>query len=848
MSDNDAQPTQPVIDRTERTGNIGLLMLLALGLIAAAAAFALMNREQAEPYILVLLGVLAVVGVFSLFAGAIGLLRFSGRGSPSPIASAFLETFADGVTITDMDGRIIYANQAYATLTGAEIAADVRSVERVFSADPNAADALFRLSQAAREQRSAREEIRLPCALGQTEGEPHWYKVSVRPVKIALGADGRERECTTWQIADITRDRADQEMSFQELQRVINFLDHAPAGFFSCDTRGRLVYLNATLADWLGYDLAQFDAGEIDLSDFISGDGAELLRSIHGKAGEVKSETFDLDLVTRHGRGFPVRIIHRVPFGAEGVAGESRTLVLNRSPGEDISEELRASEVRFARFFNNTPIAIASIDRNGRVGKTNAPFLRLFGVSDTGPNGVTLLDLIAEGSRDALKEALDKAHDGQGEIPPVDVRLDDREDGRSATFYISAVRDGAEDGEVAIVYALETTAQRVLEAQFAQGQKMQAVGQLAGGVAHDFNNVLTAIIGFSDLLLASHRPSDPSFQDIMNIKQNANRAAGLVRQLLAFSRRQTLRPKELALDDVLADLSILLDRLLGEKVELKVVHGRDLWPVMADLNQLEQVIVNLAVNARDAMAGGGQVTIRTSNISEAESTSYDNTRGMPAAEYVLIEVSDTGHGMPPEVMEKIFEPFFSTKEVGKGTGLGLSTVYGIIKQTGGFIFCSSEVDKGTTFRIFLPRHVRKESDKPVEKPVEQQQLSDLTGSASILLVEDEEAVRAFAARALSSRGYTVHEASSGTEALEIMEETGGKVDIVVSDVVMPEMDGPTLLRELRKTQPDLKIIFVSGYAEEAFEKNLPENEKFTFLPKPFTLKQLATVVKEVLGS
>ena len=335
----------------------------------------------------------------------------------------------------------------------------------------------------------------------------------------------------------------------------------------------------------------------------------------------------------------------------------------------------------------------------------------------------------------------------------------------------------------------------------------------------------------------------------MNIKQNANRAAGLVRQLLAFSRRQTLRPQQLALNDVLADLANLLDRLLGEKVELKVVHGRDLWPVMADVNQLEQVIVNLAVNAGDAMSDGGRLTIRTSNVTEEDSIRFDNTRGMPPGEYTLIEVEDTGHGMTPEIMEKIFEPFFSTKEVGKGTGLGLSTVYGIVKQTGGYIFCSSEVGVGTVFRIFFPRHIPKEQPVIEKKIIEDSdKVKDLTGSASILLVEDEEAVRAFAARALASRGYTVHEAGSGTEALEVMEETGGSIDLVVSDVVMPEMDGPSLLRELRKTRPDLKIIFVSGYAEDAFEENLPEGETFFFLPKPFTLKQLATTVKDVLSS
>ncbi|MAA98277.1 MAG: hybrid sensor histidine kinase/response regulator [Stappia sp.] len=845
---NDIEPVvrDAAVERPERTGSIWLLIVLALALVAAVAGLALMPRDQAQPYVLALLGILSVVGIFSLFAGAIGLLRFSGRAPASPLPAAFLDSFAEGVLICERDGRIVYSNAAYARLIGAQSAAEVRGVERVFSADPAATDTIFRLSRAVADEATGEEEIRLPHPLGRNDGEPRWYRVGVRPLKMEQGGRGG-RVATVWQVADISGDRTEQETSFQELQRVINFLDHAPAGFFSCDGRGRVVYINATLADWLGYDLVQFEAGSLSLGDFIRGDGAELLLSLQGRPGEVKNESFDLDLVARNGRGVPVRILHRVPFGPEGRAGESRTIVLNRSRGEDSAEALRSSEVRFARFFNNTPIAIASILRDGNIHKTNAPFVRLFGTSDGAAGTVKLVDLVAPGSRQRLAEQLASAADGQSEIPPIEVRLDEREDGRCATVYVSAVRDGEEDGDVAIVYVLETTAQRALEAQFAQGQKMQAIGQLAGGVAHDFNNVLTAIIGFSDLLLASHRPSDPSFQDIMNIKQNANRAAGLVRQLLAFSRRQTLRPKELALNDVLADLSILLDRLLSEKVELSVVHGRDLWPVMADLNQLEQVIVNLAVNARDAMPEGGRLTIRTLNVSEEQSRDFDNTRGMPAAEYVLVEVTDTGTGMTPEVMEKIFEPFFSTKDVGKGTGLGLSTVYGIVKQTGGFIFCSSEMGAGTTFRIFLPRHVRDESEQVEARPVEQTPLTDLTGSATILLVEDEEAVRAFAARALTSRGYTVHEASSGAEALEIMEETGGEVDLVVSDVVMPEMDGPSLLRELRKTQPDLKIIFVSGYAEDAFEKNLPENEKFSFLPKPFTLKQLATVVKDVLA-
>jgi two-component system, cell cycle sensor histidine kinase and response regulator CckA len=374
---------------------------------------------------------------------------------------------------------------------------------------------------------------------------------------------------------------------------------------------------------------------------------------------------------------------------------------------------------------------------------------------------------------------------------------------------------------------------------------MQAIGQLAGGIAHDFNNVLTAIIGYSDLLLANHRPTDPSFQDIMQIKQNANRAAGLVRQLLAFSRRQTLRPQTLQLSDVLSELQMLLRRLVGETIDLDIRHGRDLWLVKADLNQFEQVIVNLIVNARDAMPEGGRIYLRTRNVAPADCAAFQEKSLIPA-EYVLIEVQDNGHGIPADVRDKIFEPFFTTKEVGKGTGLGLSMVYGIVKQEHGYVFCDSEPGSGATFRIFLPRHFPSVADEAPKKEVVKP-AADLTGRGAILLVEDEEAVRAFASRALASRGYTILEADSGVEALKVVENAGGAIDLIVSDVIMPEMDGPTMLTELRKRGLTAKIIFVSGYADDAFAKNLPEGEEFLFLPKPFTLKQLIEAVKGAMS-
>ena len=452
--------------------------------------------------------------------------------------------------------------------------------------------------------------------------------------------------------------------------------------------------------------------------------------------------------------------------------------------------------------------------------------------------------------------AINQAAEGQGDIAPVEAMLDGGKE-RWGQFFVTAVEANERETEAAIVYMLETTERRTLENQINQSQKMDMVGQLAGGIAHDFNNVLSAIMMANDFLLNAHKPTDPSFQDIMQIKQNATRAATLVRQLLAFSRKQTLRPQVLDLGDALSDLTMLLRRLIGEKVKFDPVHGRDLWQVKVDVSQFEQVIVNLAVNARDAMPDGGKLTIKTANVSaqEAEKLSY---KGMPPADYVRIDVSDTGTGIPAEIVDKIFEPFFSTKEVGKGTGLGLSTVYGIVKQTGGFVYVDSEQGKGTTFRIFLPRHHAEQEpqhesqatngtakDGAAEPPKPR---VDLTGQGTILLVEDEEGLRSLNARGLRSRGYTVIEASNGIEALEALEERDGAIDLVVSDVVMPEMDGPTLLRSMRKRNPNLKIIFVSGYAEDAFAKSLEENEKFDFLAKPFALSALVAKVKETMAA
>ena len=853
VQDRSEGPGRRAFDKSQsapRSGSVGLVLLVALALIAAAAGLIYIDRPYAGTYILALLALLGTIGVFALFAMASGIMQLASRSERNPLIKAVVDSAFDGIVVTDQTGRVFYANATYLDLIGATDANDVRPIERVFVGDPDVSESIYRLLKAAREGRRLQEEVRIPAATAEAA---RWLRLRVRP----LGESKHDARMTVWSIADVTRERERQENVFQELQHAIDYLDHAPAGFFSVDAAGSIVYLNATLANWLDHDLAQVGAGSLKLGDIVAGEGAALLTTLNAAPGEVKTEVLDLDLKTRGGKPVPVRLFHKVAFGADGAAGPSRTLVLNRAK-DDGSDPQRAAEVRFMRFFQNTPMAIATVDKTGRIARSNARFASAFEDMLKGDER-SILSVVAERDRPALEAAIRKAGEGQGDIAPVEAALTGSSE-RWASFFVSAVEDEDHDGEAAIVYALETTAQRTLENRVYQQQKMESVGQLAGGIAHDFNNVLSVIMMATDFLLNAHKPTDPSFQDIIQIKQNANRGAALVRQLLAFSRKQTLRPQVLDLNETLSDLTMLLRRLIGEKVTLIPAFSRDLWPVKADISQFEQVIVNLAVNARDAMPDGGKLTVRTANVPANESDAF-SYKGMPSADHVLVEVTDTGTGIPPDIIDKIFEPFFSTKEVGKGTGLGLSTVYGIVKQTGGFIYVDSK-SGSTSFRIFLPRYVAGAEEALPQIPDADAQAiagamsaadtmaraaaADLTGQGTILLVEDEEGLRALNARGLTSRGYTVLEASNGVEAIEVLEKQG-HVDLVVSDVVMPEMDGPTLLKELRRRDPNVKVIFVSGYAEEAFQKNLPEQEPYQFLAKPFTLKQLVSKVKETMA-
>ena len=488
------------------------------------------------------------------------------------------------------------------------------------------------------------------------------------------------------------------------------------------------------------------------------------------------------------------------------------------------------------------PIGLALVDGDGRFLTINQAFCQAAGIKGSSLP-VYPGDLVVKEDKGPVADAVRRNARGPAMSGDLAVRLA-REPSEPVALTIAGLRGL---GEAAVLLLLKDNSEEAkLKRQVAQATKMQVVGQLAGGVAHDFNNILTAIIGHCDLMLMRHTPGDIDYDDIQQIKSNSNRAAGLTRQLLAFSRQQTLRPQVLQLPDVVSEVSHLLKRLLGETVELVVKHGRNLGPIRADPGQLEQVIINLAVNARDAMApkGGGTVTIQTYSV-KADQVAELGSDILPIADYSALSVADTGTGIPPGVLGKIFEPFFTTKEVGKGTGLGLSTVYGIVKQSGGFIFADSKVGEGAQFVIYLPVH-REEARAGRKQTAPKADKDELWGSGTVLLVEDEPTVRSVAERALTRHGYKVVTADNGEDALEFLGR-GEPIELLISDVVMPGMDGPTMVREARESRPELKILFMSGYAEEQLRKSI-DIENVNFLPKPFSVTELATAARRAIGT
>jgi len=795
---------------------------LCTGLLLIDAVAGLAGRtDGAVLAAMALISGIAALAARRMHAALAGKLRRVGE---------VLESSEQGHLVIAPDGSAAHANRIFhrffPALDGPPLAAIGRRLALVDGGDAEFA----RLAREADERGFASGRL----ATARPDGGVQWFGVSAHQL---AGRPGY----SLWSFEDITGRHVLEHADREEQRRFADFLEHAPLGFYSVDGGGRFLYVNETMAEWLGAKADSLVESGARLADFLTRPLPQIVPPYAPFDGESGEERGTMTLKSRQGRIIKALVMQSVVRSGEQI--RTRSVLRDLAVEGEGQEAVRLSR---QRFFADAPVGIALLDRDGRILEANRALGELFGGAPENLTGKPLASLLdaEEGAQVTAKLA---AVAGGAAVAPMELRMPGAR-GKQASVFMSRLGAGdGGDGGI-LLHFIDITEQKSLQAQFAQSQKMQAVGQLAGGVAHDFNNLLTAIIGFCDLLLLRFPAGDPSFADIKQIEQNAKRAANLVRQLLAFSRQQTLQPRVLNITDVLAELSHLLRRLIGENIELQVIHARDLGLVKVDQGQLDQVIINLAVNARDAMPQGGTLVIRTANVTP-EMPIRAGQEVMPPGNYVEIDVADTGIGIPKANLERIFEPFFSTKEAGSGTGLGLSTVYGIVKQTGGFIFVDSAPGKGANFSIFLPRHqgAAAEAAAAVKaEAAEAREPRDLTGAGTVLLVEDEDPVRLFSARALRNKGYRVIEAKSGESALEVIKGDAEKIDLLVTDVVMPHMDGPTLAKEVRELHPEMKVIFISGYAEDAFRKRLGDESDIHFLPKPFSLKQLAGKVKEVM--
>jgi two-component system cell cycle sensor histidine kinase/response regulator CckA len=508
-------------------------------------------------------------------------------------------------------------------------------------------------------------------------------------------------------------------------------------------------------------------------------------------------------------------------------------------------------------FFDASPIPNILIDFQGQVIRSNNAFIDMIGDKKYKRPGWLFDAIVDRPEREVIKKSISDIASHKRIIEPIEIKIIGERKIISFLFITRLLHHDLK--EALLIHLIDITDHKNLEMNFAHSQKMQALGQLAGGVAHDFNNLLTAMLGFSDLLLMRHPAGDPSFSDIMQIKQNVNRATSLVRQLLAFSKKQVLNIQLTDANEILAELSNLIIRLIGENIKLNIAYDRELKAVKVDQGQLEQVIINLAVNARDSMSNGGDLSIVTKNITIDDSNKFYQKLITPFVkeniengDYVLITVADDGCGIPKKLINQIFEPFFSTKDVSAGTGLGLSTVYGIIKQTDGYLFLETKENVGTKFYILLKAHEHEgqeliETENNKDNYNISSDFIDLSGSSVILIVEDEAPVREVSSYALKNRGYKVLEADNGIEAIKTVKEKEGKIDLIISDIIMPGVNGADMIKEVHNLYSEIRVIFISGYTEHALMEGIVNNQKIHFMAKPFSLKQLATKVKEVLS-
>ena len=816
--------------------------------LAAAGYVVLTARDEGGPGLFIAAGVVLLVALFvaaaaarmfspMLLAGAM-LQRAGGKSAAEAaelagsdilgalgLAEGVLDADVDARLVTRRDGVVTYANRAYFDLArnaGVMGPAGLPPrIDRLFAQQGAEATKVFRLCKAAKSGDAGEETIYQVMGL-EGGGERRRFQVSVRPIR---GSDDH----VAWRLAE-------QPIEEDQHDALASAYADFPEPVFALEKSGQIPWANAAMRDRLGADRGAIR----HIDDVVLGETGELIRALWNV------DRAENEAVVRRGNADPDEA-NLIAFRRGGV-GEGFVCVELKIAEPDEAPE----EVALSGDISESPFGIAIVDgelnRDGRIIEANKAFADVFAAKK---KNAPMSKLFSQETLDELvAEARRKPRAG---VAPMGVEAAIGEGAEKRTFalYPRPVkrRRGSYGQRKTLLYSVDISDRKLMEEDHAQDQKLRGIGELASKVAHDFNNYLQVVLGHCERLMLKHPAGDPSYQELVQIRENAQRAANTTKQLLAFSRKQTLKREVLSITEVLRDFSRFLTRAIGEKVTLDLVNGRALPAIKVDKYQLETAIMNLAVNARDAMApSGGKLTIRTQRITAEEVPSL-KLPSLGDTDHVMIEVSDTGPGVPADIQAKIFDPFFTTKESGRGTGLGLSTVYGVIRQMGGAIALESELGKGAAFRLYLPAHdetepVEEDASAPALRTVEP---ADLTGAGRILVVEDEDSVRNFVLATLGDCGYEITEAEDGEDALEIIEEEGADFDLVLSDVMMNVMDGPTFVAEARE-KFDLKaeVIFMSAYAEAAVRDQLDQIEGAGYIQKPFTVKGLAGMVKQTL--
>lgn len=804
------------------------------------------------------------------------------------LANEILKNKKTCYTITNQNKKVILQNELAKDLLKNEPIIDF--LKKHIVTDESNIQKLKELEYASENLKENTQELALKFDDSTIFSNYEWYRITLRPITLnntqtteitnPSNFDKRYNLYQFWSIENITSLKTIDDLFKEERRAFYNFLNYLPVGIYVLNSKGKIDYTNKTLSTMLGTPKENILGKEIDQFLTKATNSEEKLSN-----GSIQYNAYIK--ISNKIHEYLVKIDHF----KEGEDIQTRGIVIGEIPTNNtLQQNYKEIVSQSNSIFNLSPFGMMLLDKDLTIKRVNQQFTDILGVpSPSQLQNNYLTNYLDEESIQKIKKQIDTytSSSGKLQVAYFDLNFQKKKENKILRIYIcpsfSSTLQIKENITGIILFCLDTTEQKNLEIQFAQAQKMQAMGQLAGGIAHDFNNLLTAMIGFCDLLLQRHGPKDSSHADIIQIKQNANCAAELVRQLLQFSRKQPLKPELNSITDILLTYTPLLKRTVGNQVELKFNHGENLDLIKVDKVQFLQVVLNLCVNAKDAMNKKGTLTISTQTETLLEPYHF-GAETIEAGTFVRMDVTDSGCGIPLENLSRIFEPFFSTKQniVGSGTGLGLATVYGIVRQMEGFIKVNSTVNVGTTFSIYLPAHSSQNITKTTEETTSFRTLNDKKGRAvltptpmppadkdkiilglslsatdnlnqtpenieniRILLVDDEDSVRTFAQRALRKKGYTVVSCNSAENALEALEQDKN-FNLLITDMVMPGLNGIELSKLVLEQIPDIKIILASGYSEDILKGEFADVENMSFIPKPFSLSDLTQKVYEVL--